>query len=686
MRTPLLLLLLLSLSCAYAQKAKDQTDVVNDLAQKISSTSFEKKPVRLAIVTFVPTEGNGSVVNTYGDYLTESIIGKITENNTQFRVYERKRLDAILKENELMLSGLMKPSEALKIGELLSIDALFSGTYTKLKSYIDINGRLIDVVSGEILMTFSGRVKLSKNLKTLFGETGEPVVNTTTHTVEDGTATGNVKTSTSSPVDSEALCKQKTENFKTKLHDLSTAEKVNALVAEAMKTPFENKCGKLHYYLIDVLGRYNIQNNSYKRFLLSTLDTIAYPSEDDRAYSILAYLTKDGIADEDEWKSGFNAIRKIGDYTISGYLGFLLDKVKEPSLEVKKKHIDMFFDYLNRGAIGLPRPIDYNKGFFEMMEALNASQPLRLYVYERYGDKVGPEPELSVHYHLMYLKKMYEEESSLTNKEKIIQWIAHYFNTHTYEKLSEQLYAFAYEFEIEPNEENNRYKAERNNLRLTKFPAAHQKILIDKCRDKFSMYATKTPFVNQKEDRISFCVRHSIPVPGEIPSLAEADVILNGNNINEQQRVMKLLAQMGETVRPLEKTFIALLNKKSIDNKETLIEVQSLAITILGKLKTTDEKAIAYMVEKLTSFNYKESDSARESLVAIGKPAVPVILKRLNATTMHEGGLQYKLVVIIGKIGRDAKSAENSLRNLLSKTTNSDVRYAIEASLQAISE
>jgi len=47
---------------------------------------------------------------------------------------------------------------------LLPIDALFSGTYTRLKSYIDVTGRLIDVASGEVLMSYTGRIRLAPNL------------------------------------------------------------------------------------------------------------------------------------------------------------------------------------------------------------------------------------------------------------------------------------------------------------------------------------------------------------------------------------------------------------------------------------------------------------------------------------------------------------------------------------------
>jgi hypothetical protein len=37
--------------------------------------------------------------------------------------------------------------------------------------------------------------------------------------------------------------------------------------------------------------------------LLHTLDTIAYPTGDDRSYEIVRYLTADAVVDEVEWKS-----------------------------------------------------------------------------------------------------------------------------------------------------------------------------------------------------------------------------------------------------------------------------------------------------------------------------------------------------------------------------------------------
>ena len=127
----ILLLLILISQIALAQKSKNQLKAVDDLVEKLSEVKLPSMPIRLAVVPFTSSVESNDAKNTFGEYLTETIIGKISENSSQFKVFERSRLDAIFKENELMLSGMMKPSEAIRIGELLPIDALFSGTYTK---------------------------------------------------------------------------------------------------------------------------------------------------------------------------------------------------------------------------------------------------------------------------------------------------------------------------------------------------------------------------------------------------------------------------------------------------------------------------------------------------------------------------------------------------------------------------
>ena len=122
-------LLFLLLLCPYAltaQKAKNYTVVTSELANKIVSVPSSVSPVRLAVVPFTATTSSIQASTHFGEYLTETVIGLLGNHSDKVKLFERTRLDAILKEHEFILTDLMKPSAALKIGQLAPIDALTS--------------------------------------------------------------------------------------------------------------------------------------------------------------------------------------------------------------------------------------------------------------------------------------------------------------------------------------------------------------------------------------------------------------------------------------------------------------------------------------------------------------------------------------------------------------------------------
>lgn len=676
MKNSLALFLLIVSWTAQAQKPKEYGQAVSDLVEKIEQAHGTSSPMRIAVVPFLSAI-KAETAKNFGEYLTESITGKLAEKPQAFKVFERTRLDAIFKENELMLGGMMKPSEALKIGQLLPIDALFSGTYTKLKTYVEVSGRLIDVTSGEILTSYSGRIKLSKNIKALFDSPASvPPISASPNQVGNITiinqiGNGNV----SSGKSKEEICKEKGEAFRSRLEDLSTDEKINTAVKEATKTPFDNTCGQLHFNFIYSLTRFHLYPSEYKKFLTATLDTISFPTQDDRAYEIVRYWADDKQIDQEEWRSGFSALKKVGNYTLSSYIGYLIGRVEDP-MPALTDRIKQVMTIAESQKLGLPRPISYNDAFFEMMEGLDKNQDLRLFVYENYSSKLTVDAKSAPKIYSR-LNSMYREEEQPAEKKKILNWIIAFFDNYSFEKSHEELYEFAFSFQLTSNESTNE--------RIRKeYPADDLPILIRQCQSKFTEYALLTPYNSQKEDRINFCAQHGIPIPGVIPSATETEAVLKGSNLDEQLRVMKLLTQMNAVPSNLEATLIALLDKRSLEEKEKMTEIQSLAVSTLGKLHTSNLKAIDHMVQMVTSYNYNESDRAKAALIDVGKPAVQPLIKKLQSTDEQDGGLRYQIILILGKIGKDAKPAEAVLQNLLQKTTNSDVRYIIEATLQSI--
>ncbi|MBX2897464.1 MAG: hypothetical protein KF763_18625 [Cyclobacteriaceae bacterium] len=659
---------------AQAQKPKSYPAVTQELAAKIMAAPASKTPHSLAVVPFTATPSSQQS-KAFGEYLTETIIGSISGQPDKLKLFERTRMDAILKEHEFILTDLMKPAAALKIGQLAPIDAILSGTYTKLKSYIEVSARMIDVTSGEITMSYVGRIKMNKNMATLFTQTNvvaEPVDKSKTN---NNTVQITFNGSTNAPSKTQAeICKEKADAFRPHLNDLSTPEKISAVVAEAIKTPFENACGKLHYDVMYAFTRFKLDPEPYKNFLLGTLDTIAYPAGDDRAYEIVRYLATDNAVDSREWKSGFAAMGKVGNYYLSNYVTQLIGKADTPEPE-QKNRIKQYFDLAAQHKLGLPRALTFEVAYVEMMEGLSKNQPLRQFVYETYSARLSPDEKLKATL-FSELSSMYKEEPNPQRKTELIGWLAAFVNANEYAKAHEQLYEFAWHFKMTYYETTNA-EIRRN------YPEADLKILVQRCRDKFSNYALLTPYPSQKEDRINFCVKYNVPIPGVIPTQEEADAILKGNNLAEQLRVMKLLAISETPPVKLESTLVNLLNKKSLEDKATMNNIQTLAISVLGNLRTTNPKAIEYMLAVLPHYS-NDTEAAKEALVKIGKPAVKTITTRLDKTTDQEGGLQFQLITILGKIGKEAASAEKSIQRILTITRNTDVRYAAEAALQAI--
>jgi len=189
------------------------------------------KPMRLAVLAFLSTKSDKHEKFTeFGDYLSENIISALSKETKKVKLFERKRLDLILGEHSLSLSGLIDADQAKKIGELAPLDAVLSGTFTKLANFIEINSRVVDVVTGEILLTYSAKVTLTNDLKSLFADR---------HIKQE----------------EEDICALHEKRISYLLNDISTPEKVRALVKEAVKIPFEGKCAGIHFAIMRTFTR-----------------------------------------------------------------------------------------------------------------------------------------------------------------------------------------------------------------------------------------------------------------------------------------------------------------------------------------------------------------------------------------------------------------------------------------------
>jgi hypothetical protein len=116
------------------------------LFREIALDLSDKKPGRIAVSGFTTRDGRSSALVALLDEMAVVAIG--TEQ--KMTLTERKRLDVILREQELALSDLMDTSKAIRIGQVLAADYLLTGSVIETEKSVIIFGRVINVETGEI--------------------------------------------------------------------------------------------------------------------------------------------------------------------------------------------------------------------------------------------------------------------------------------------------------------------------------------------------------------------------------------------------------------------------------------------------------------------------------------------------------------------------------------------------------
>jgi len=119
---------------------------LSSLVQQISDGLTENQKQKIAVVEFADLKGN---VTDFGRYLAEELITRLHQAR-KFKVVERNMLNKIIAEQKLSLTGAIEPTSAQKLGKLLGVDAIASGSISDLGKSFKVNARLINTETGEV--------------------------------------------------------------------------------------------------------------------------------------------------------------------------------------------------------------------------------------------------------------------------------------------------------------------------------------------------------------------------------------------------------------------------------------------------------------------------------------------------------------------------------------------------------
>lgn len=110
---------------------------------------YSNDKTTIAIVSFDNLTDDNSL-----DWLERGISESVTTDlllMDKFVVIERMKIDNVIQEQKLTLSGLIEESGATKVGELIGAESIILGSYQIINNSIRINCRLINTESGNIM-------------------------------------------------------------------------------------------------------------------------------------------------------------------------------------------------------------------------------------------------------------------------------------------------------------------------------------------------------------------------------------------------------------------------------------------------------------------------------------------------------------------------------------------------------
>ncbi|MBU0482950.1 MAG: ankyrin repeat domain-containing protein [Proteobacteria bacterium] len=142
---------------------------LDQLVRNISASLSQQKRSRLAVIEFTDLNGN---VSGLGKFLAEELTTKLFASGS-FQVVERRLIEKILQEQQLSMSGIIDEETVIKVGSLLGVDFIATGTTADLGSSIKINARIISVEKGVVFSVASAMIPNNDQVKMLMGKNME---------------------------------------------------------------------------------------------------------------------------------------------------------------------------------------------------------------------------------------------------------------------------------------------------------------------------------------------------------------------------------------------------------------------------------------------------------------------------------------------------------------------------------
>ena len=129
-------------------QAPPQEPSTKSLPVRIVEEKTKKVGQRLSVAV-LPFESKGDA-KTLGEIVLDKLTTSLV-NLQRFNVMERSKLEELLKEQKLGMSGIIDASTAAQVGKNIGVEGIVLGSVSFSGNLVSIDARLIDTASGSIL-------------------------------------------------------------------------------------------------------------------------------------------------------------------------------------------------------------------------------------------------------------------------------------------------------------------------------------------------------------------------------------------------------------------------------------------------------------------------------------------------------------------------------------------------------
>jgi TolB-like protein len=648
--TILTLLLLLSLLYLSFNSAKSYAEEIT-ISEAVKQFAQDKKRMRIAVLDFINTDEKKS---RFDVFIADTIVSELSKYPVT--LLERKRLEALLKEHELSQSGVVDSEKAVKLGMLLPVDVIVSGSYTSMQDKIIINGRFIHVGTGEILYAFTSSMNVAAS---------------TAIDQPDTQAQQNAE---------KAKCEKIQNDIRAKFEDLRSESLINNAVSSALKIPFNGECGNIHFFVISTLYRYKIYPPEYKSFLIATLDTIDNPTDDERAREIIRYFAYDGNIDSDEWKSGIEVIKKTRNYMLHIPIGYLLKSDSADRAIVKKRADEIMLLGIDK-KIGRPVPSLPEDVLYTVISALKKEdKEAAVYIYKKYSNLMPDEDKYnkkisglleSMYFDSYDSKTPYEKKS----QKEILSILINFYKNKQSEVMAEECAGFLKTLE---SKTESAYEHDKEKINAYKEDIAIAGKSLENLFCISIGTAKKNGYRYIVDERIQYALKNRMKCEFA-PAIKDLEADMRSGDWDKKLVAIELLSKIGASAAEAEETVIKYLGQQGYGSQGG--KLRSLCAKTLGNINTSSPKGISMLIESFPDYDNGVSYEAEEAVKKIGLKAMPYLAQGLGH---KEHAVRFRCAKALGNLGRNAKSTVPELKKIAEKDEDPYVRKEAQGAIQMI--